>query len=1665
MIKRLLKATAMLTTLVCGSPLLGQAGDYSFAVSSATFTPITGGTDVDAIEADYAISSVIPIGFTFVFDGISYTDVRAGSDGFLSFSATASAGTANDLDAGPANRRPLVAPLWDDHAGSVSASSSQASYVVTGTAPNRVFTFEWLNWEWNYGATDSVVSFQVKLYETTNEVQFTYKWEDYGSINSPSASIGLSGVSTFLSVTDIDTGTPTVSNTAEDSGIDTIVTDQVFTFTPPLCPSPAFLSFTNVKTDSISINWVGNGSGPWYIYWGPVGFDQASSGVSLDTSATTSFTAHGLTASTGYSFYIKEDCGGGDTSFYAGPFNQTTVYAPPYLETFANGYPGADYTEAVGAIANPTTFTSTSSNWKEDGFSNAGTTGATSINLYGTSRRDWFVGPSIDLGDGTTNYQIEFDASVTDWNGTGPDAMGVDDTVMLVISTDNGATWNRSDALMLLSASSNIPNGQGMHFVANLAGYTGIVKFGFYAESTVSNTDYDFHIDNIEVRIPPACPDPTFLSSTQYGVDSVVLSWAGSAGAFNYSYGPAPNLPGAGSTGSVTDTFVVLTGLTASTEFEFNVQSSCSGGSTFSAYVSTAFTTPCAPVIAPYTENFDGASWITGTSGGFGDTIDGCWNRNSNSGYKWSVYNGTTSSSSTGPDMDNTTGTGNFLYTEASSTTPSLAQLVSPYVDVSALTTPYVSFWYHRYGTTANMGDMVLEINDGNGWDTLLLQTGVTQTSGAAPFLNIGADISAYGDTVQIRFTSAAKTCCSGDMAIDDFMIDEAPTCLPMLSSNVGDVVDTAATFYWDETATATSYQVWFGPQGFYQGTATLGGTKVVVSNDTLVVDTLSDLTCYEYVVKGICGPGDSTAWFGSVSFCTPPSCPQPTALGVDNGQLTINSADVYWTTGGSSNFNVEYGPIGFTPGSGTMVNSANDTLSLTGLTDGTGYEFYVRDSCGQGDVSQWTGPFSFVTAFTTNYLEDFSSVAGPFAWLPATGKLTANTNFTSTTSTNWGLDNFGNSGSQSMRVNLYTSNQFGWAITPSIYLDPSINNLQLEFDVSISQYNSNSQGYLDGTDDTVAVVISTDNGDTWTNTGILWYTDEDDTIDVAGEHIIVPLTGYTGYVRFGLYGGSVVSDSKDNDIYIDNFEVRTPRACTPPTALNVSEIKSDSALVYWTEGTPGFINAEVIYTVGNQPATAGQVVNSTNDSVYLTGLSNATNYCVYVVEQCINGYSDTVGPVCFTTLCLPQSLPYFENFNASLGCFIPVDGGNSTHTWEQVVDYTDFTGTHTLDGTPFAFVNSDGAGSGNNLVELLESVQIDASNITGPLILEYDQHYLTYIGNDSAIVEVFDGTNWVKVAGYGATVGSWSAPVHDSIDISAYANANLQVRFSYDDDNTWAYYWAVDNVSIMEASSCPTPAGVAVANISCDSVEVSWTSDATATGSYIEYGAKGFALGSGTVIANAASPQTINGLMMNTEYDVYVVDSCAMVGSNPSAAVTFKTDSVGPVHASFTAIQTSATLTDGMVDVDASASSGDGLTYAWDFGNSTTGTGATTQGTYTANGTFSIVLTVTDRCGNTDDTTVVVTVTDISVAENAYNAGIEMYPNPNNGRFNVNVTNGSGTYAIEVVDLSGRVVYHKGNITPGTAHEVQLQNKAKGVYMVRLKGEGLNATQRIVID
>ena len=197
-------------------------GFESFKVKGQTtggLAALVGATAVPSIKADDAISGAIPIGFTFTYNGNNYTNVYASSNGFLSFNSAATSSPTNNLTSPAASLLPLLAPLWDDLDGTTATAA--ASYLTTGVAGSRIFTFEWLNWEWGAAANTPVISFQVKLYEANGRVEFIYR-NDAGAVNTTSggASVGVTGnvAGDFLSLANLST-TIVTSKLVETSNI------------------------------------------------------------------------------------------------------------------------------------------------------------------------------------------------------------------------------------------------------------------------------------------------------------------------------------------------------------------------------------------------------------------------------------------------------------------------------------------------------------------------------------------------------------------------------------------------------------------------------------------------------------------------------------------------------------------------------------------------------------------------------------------------------------------------------------------------------------------------------------------------------------------------------------------------------------------------------------------------------------------------------------------------------------------------------------------------------------------------------------------------------------------------------------------------------------------------------------------------------------------------------------------------------------------------------------------------------------------------------------------------------------------------------------------------------------------------------------------------------
>lgn len=212
------------------------ANTYQFSALSGTFTDISGGTTISAIQVDDGTSGPVPIGFTFNYCGIDYTQLVVGSNGVMTFNSSTSYLTLSNTSSYLDDIQPALLPLWDDLSG--AASTASATYLTTGTAPNRVFTLECKDWRWGYSsAYDPTISFEVKLYETSNIVEFVYRQEAGPGSTSKSATIGIVDGNSppgYL-VLDNTGSNPTVSSTNFDNYTSLATrpaTGQIYRFTP-----------------------------------------------------------------------------------------------------------------------------------------------------------------------------------------------------------------------------------------------------------------------------------------------------------------------------------------------------------------------------------------------------------------------------------------------------------------------------------------------------------------------------------------------------------------------------------------------------------------------------------------------------------------------------------------------------------------------------------------------------------------------------------------------------------------------------------------------------------------------------------------------------------------------------------------------------------------------------------------------------------------------------------------------------------------------------------------------------------------------------------------------------------------------------------------------------------------------------------------------------------------------------------------------------------------------------------------------------------------------------------------------------------------------------------------------------------------------------------------
>jgi len=94
-------------------------------------------------------------------------------------------------------------------------------------------------------------------------------------------------------------------------------------------------------------------------------------------------------------------------------------------------------------------------------------------------------------------------------------------------------------------------------------------------------------------------------------------------------------------------------------------------------------------------------------------------------------------------------------------------------------------------------------------------------------------------------------------------------------------------------------------------------------------------------------------------------------------------------------------------------------------------------------------------------------------------------------------------------------------------------------------------------------------------------------------------------------------------------------------------------------------------------------------------------------------------------------------------------------------------------------------------------------------------------------------------------------------------------------------------------------------------------------------------------------------------------------------------------------------------------------------------------------------------------------TFTGVSLSTDDYAAskGIKVYPNPTKGQLNIAVNNYSGKLSVQVFDINGRKVYNEDVNDFNAQSAINMSNLQKGVYVVKVNGDNLDFSQKVVLD
>ncbi len=592
---------------------------------------------------------------------------------------------------------------------------------------------------------------------------------------------------------------------------------------------------------------------------------------------------------------------------------------------------------------------------------------------------------------------------------------------------------------------------------------------------------------------------------------------------------------------------------------------------------------------------------------------------------------------------------------------------------------------------------------------------------------------------------------------------------------------------------------------------------------------------------------GSSRIFIDDFQYTTSPSCIEPikpNAIGYATEAL-INWEDVSI----SQNWDIEYGAIGFTQGTGTVVNANTKPFLLQGLNTETEYDYYVRSRCSAVDFSEWSASGDFTTgceAVMVDYTYGFDEgYNGEYmnCWRQIGNTYLADEGHTSTSL-----------GSVVFR-----------STNEAVQITPELSNLnatkRIKFWLKKEEGESN-------------LVIGTLQDPNDFSTFTPYETIESSILEEGQwEQIIINFDNYTGSDRFVVF--SQESEDTSALLKIDEFVYQNTPSCSEPTEIEPTVITDTSISLEWLN-SGGALNWEIQYGLTEFEFGSGTILNASSENTAINGLYPDTSYDIYIRSHCGGSdYSDWFKLYDVTTACGPFDGSYTQDFDVFefANCWFRLPAVDLEENNPNAVIPTNqyrlgnegynikFNNYEQVDGLYLVSPEFSDLNNGNKRIRFwLQSRFGNSSIVVGTMTNPSDESTFT-------AKQTIERTEMVYA--------QWK---QFTINFDDYVGNDSYIAFKMEMSETPTNNSDVIHLDAFEYGNMPTcqqPINLENLSISNGELELTWTEQNNATQWEILYGEEGFWLGDGTLITASSNPFVLSGLAINTTYDFYVRAVC----------------------------------------------------------------------------------------------------------------------------------------------------------------------------------------------